>query len=71
VDDGQVQHARTEGRRRHINEVVGGQIELAGGRAQRDGLATPTLQVITPKSDSAMQKRMRETASWWLERSHS
>src|SRR5438874_10326385 len=34
-------------------------------------LPTPTSPVMTPRSDSPMQKRMRATASWWLARSHS
>src|SRR6266536_6525692 len=34
-------------------------------------LPTPTSPVMTPRSDSATQKRMRATASWWLARSHS
>src|SRR6266853_2002940 len=34
-------------------------------------LPTPTSPVITPRSDSPMQKRMRATASWWLARSHN
>src|SRR6266545_4194516 len=34
-------------------------------------LPTPTSPVMTPNNDSAMQKRMRATASWWLARSHN
>src|SRR5439155_20361719 len=34
-------------------------------------LPTPTSPVMTPRSDSPMQKRMRATASWWLARSHN
>src|SRR5438552_18848445 len=34
-------------------------------------LPTPTSPVMTPRSDSAIQKRIRATASWWLARSHS
>src|SRR5712691_6293861 len=34
-------------------------------------LPTPTSLVMTPRSDSPMQKRIRATASWWLARSHS
>src|SRR6266851_2968479 len=34
-------------------------------------LPTPTSPVMTPSSDSLIQKRMRATASWWLARSHS
>src|SRR5712691_7014625 len=34
-------------------------------------LPTPTSLVMTPRSDSPMQKRMRATASWWLARSHN
>src|SRR5207248_5144971 len=34
-------------------------------------LPTPTSPVMTPRSNSPMQKRMRATASWWLARSHT
>src|SRR5262245_14668909 len=34
-------------------------------------LPMPTSPVMTPSSDSLMQKRMSATASWWLARSHN
>jgi hypothetical protein len=38
---------------------------------RRHVIHAPTSPTSTPRSDSAMQKRMRATAAWWLARSQS
>ena len=62
--DGDVQAADADGLVSQVHDVVRRLIELADGGAYRDGLTDADLAGDDPSDDSAIQKRMRATASW-------
>src|SRR5712691_10758817 len=63
LHDVHVQTAGTHGRVGQVDEVMRGLVQLADGSAYGEVLPTPTSPVMTPSNASAMQKRMRATAS--------
>ena len=63
LDDRHVQAASADGWVGQVHDVMCGLIQLANDSAHRDGLADADLAGDHPNNDSAMQKRMRATAS--------